>query len=483
MGSHATTTYTDSSLNVGTSYCYRVAAVNANGHGAFSGRACATTEDVPGAPRNLSATANGTSTINLSWSPPSHDGGSAVTGYDVEYSDNAGVSWHALGTVQSGTITHPDTGLQPASRRCYRVKAANVHGEGPLSGEACATTEGAPSAPRNLNARPDSETSIELTWNVPSDDGGEAVTGYVVERYSTDAEEWVNRASDHTSERYVDTELDTGVNYCYRVAATNSNGTGDYSGQACATTEGLPDAPENLSATVDGKTSITLTWDRPTDTGGATIVGYRIDYSTDNGVEWMTLEHDYARTTYGHSGLLPGGSYCYRVAAAHDNGVGPFSDQVCATTEGAPTDLPSEPENLRLTHVGRDRVTLKWDPPSLGGEVEYYEYRYDYEEPVRVTGRTTQVTVSGLSEGFSYDFQVRAGNALGAGEWAPPSGSLPVQAATGGMEIIPGPARTRIQERRARPIRSGHLQREAEEVPQVAHDRRPPMGRGRVSDR
>ena len=437
--SHATTTYEHSGLEAGTSYCYRVAAINGIGTGPFSGRACATTEDVPGAPRNLSATANGTSTIDLSWQAPSHDGGSAVTGYDVEYSDNAGVSWHALATVQSGTITHPDTGLLPASRRCYRVKAVNIHGESPLSGQACATTEGAPSAPRNLSARPDSETSIELSWNAPSDDGGEAVTGYVVERYSTDAEEWVNRASGHTTETYVDTELDTGLNYCYRVAATNSNGTGDYSGQACATTEGLPDAPENLSATVDGKTSITLTWDRPTDTGGATIVGYRVDYSTDNGVEWMTLEHDYERTTYGHSGLLPGGSYCYRVAAAHDNGVGPFSDQVCATTEGAPTDLPSEPENLRLTHVGRDRVTLKWDPPSLGGEVEYYEYRYDYEEPVRVTGRTTQVSVRGLSQEFTYDFKVRAGNALGVGEWAPPSGSLPVQAAPGGMGIASRP--------------------------------------------
>ena len=438
-GSHATTTYEHSGLDMGTSYCYRVAAINAIGTGPFSGRACATTEDVPGAPRNLSATANGTSTINLSWQAPSHDGGSAVTGYDVEYSDNAGVSWHARATVQSGTFTYPDTGLLPASRRCYRVKAINVHGEGPLSGEACATTEGAPSAPRNLSARPDSETSVRLSWDVPSDNGGEAVIGYVVERYSADTEEWVNRVSGHTTETYVDTELATGLNYCYRVAATNSNGTGDYSGQACATTEGLPDAPENLSATVDGKTSITLTWDRPTDTGGATIVGYRVDYSTDNGVEWMTLEHDYERTTYGHSGLLPGGSYCYRVAAAHDNGVGPFSDQVCATTEGAPTDLPSEPENLRLTHVGRDRVTLKWDPPSLGGEVEYYEYRYDYEEPVRVTGRTTQVSVRGLSEGFTYDFKVRAGNALGAGEWAPPPGSLPVQAAPGGMGIASRP--------------------------------------------
>ena len=441
--SRSTTTYTHSSLSAGTSYCYRVAAVNANGHSAFSGQACATTEDVPGAPENLSATADGETAIDLSWSPPDDTGGLNVTiaSYDVEYSVNDGVSWQALATVQSGT-THEDSGLQPGSRRCYRVKAVNTHGEGPLSGEACATTEGAPSEPRNLSARPDSETSIALTWDAPSDDGGEAVTGYVVQYYSTDAEDWETLAGSHATTTYVHTGLDTGVNYCYRVAATNANGTGDYSGQACATTEGLPDAPENLSASVDGKTSITLSWDAPADTGGASVtaIRYRIDYSTDSGTEWMALEHDHDGTSYGHTGLTPGTTYCYRVAVTHENGVGPYSDQACGTTEGnLEEDLPWEPENVRFIRVGKNFVTLKWDPPSQeGGKVEYYEYRHSNDVPVRVGGRT-DVTVRGLSEGSSYDFQVRAGNSLGVGGWAPAPSALPVQATTGGVDVRPNP--------------------------------------------
>ena len=440
--SHSTTTYTHSSLNAGASYCYRVAAVNANGDSAFSGQACATTEDVPGAPENLSATADGENAIDLSWSPPDDTGGLnvTITQYDVEYSVNDGVSWQALATVQSGT-THEDSGLDPGSRRCYRVKAVNTHGEGPVSGQACATTEGAPSAPRNLDAQPDSETSIELTWDAPSDDGGEAVTGYVVQYYSTALEDWDTLASGHATTTYVDTGLDTGVNYCYRVAATNANGTGDYSGQACATTEGLPDAPENPSASVDGKTSITLRWEAPDDTGGASVtaIRYRIDYSTDGGVEWMALEHDHDGTSYGHTGLTPGTTYCYRVAVTHENGVGPYSKQACGTTEGdVEEDLPWEPENVRLTRVGKNFVTLKWDPPSQGGKVEYYEYRHSNDVPIRV-GRSTEVTVRGLFEGSTYDFQVRAGNSLGDGEWAPTFSALPVQATTGGVDVRPNP--------------------------------------------
>ena len=430
-----TTTYEHTGLNAGTNYCYRVAAINENGTGQFSGQACATTETVPGAPRNLDAAAKGENAVTLNWRAPSSDGGSAVTGYRIDHSDDDGANWETL-VSDSDTTTreYEHSSLATGSRHCYRVAAINTHGEGPLSGQACATTDGAPSAPRNLDAKPISETSIELSWDEPLDDGGEAVTGYRLEYY--DGAEWLTLESNLTPTTYTHTERDAGTNYCYRVAAINSNGTGPYSGQACATTTGAPDAPENLSAKADGKTSIILTWDKPMDDGGATIIGYRIDYQTDGGSEWITLEHDYDRTTYGHTGLLPGATYRYRVAATHDNGTGPFSAEVAATTEGAATDLPSEPENLRFTAVGRNQVALKWDPPSVGGEVDYYQHRYDHDDEtiVRVSGGTRQATIRGLIEGQTHDFQVRAGNSLGVGDWSPPA-----QANLGGLAIAPSP--------------------------------------------
>ena len=442
-----TTTYTDTGLNAGSRYCYQVRAVNANGNGAFSVRVCATTEDVPGVPVNLRAAADGENDIDLTWNAPSNDGGSAITGYRIDHSTDDGGNWQTLvADTASAARRYDHASLSAGSRNCYRVAAINTHGEGPLSGQACATTEGAPDAPWNLRASPASETSIRLTWNAPSDDGGSAITGYLVQYYDGDA--WQTLESNLATTTYEHTERDAGTNYCYRVAAINSNGAGPYSGQSCATTQGQPDAPESLSSEVVGKTRITLTWDAPTDTGGATITGYRIDYSTDGGNTWQTLEHsyyDYERRTYGHTGLTPGTSYCYRVAAVHDNGTGPFSNEVCATTEGATaTDLPGEPENLRLTQVGSNYVTLKWDPPSLGGEVEYYEWRSNISDPVRVNGTTA--TVRGLSDRYTYDFHARAGNSLGKSEWAP---ATSLYAAPGGTTVTPRPLELKVKKGQA----------------------------------
>lgn len=39
---------------------------------------------VPGAPTGLAASASAQSTATLTWGPPDHDGGSAVTGYQVQ---------------------------------------------------------------------------------------------------------------------------------------------------------------------------------------------------------------------------------------------------------------------------------------------------------------------------------------------------------------------------------------------------------------
>ena len=42
---------------------------------------------IPGAPTGLTATANGQTQINLSWTAPSDDGGTAITGYKIEASN------------------------------------------------------------------------------------------------------------------------------------------------------------------------------------------------------------------------------------------------------------------------------------------------------------------------------------------------------------------------------------------------------------
>ena len=106
--------------------------------------------DAPDAPGDLSATPNGQTRIDLSWSPPSGDGGAEVTGYQLQVSVD-GTAWSGLSANTGSTTTgYSHTGLEAGSTRHYRTAAINDAGAGPWSAVATGTTEQAqpPSADR-----------------------------------------------------------------------------------------------------------------------------------------------------------------------------------------------------------------------------------------------------------------------------------------------------------------------------------------------
>lgn len=81
----------------------------------------------PGAPSGVSATSNRYGTADVSWTPPTDDGGGTITGYEVVSSPNTGVY------SASGTSTKI-TGLSPGTSYRFAVRAINAAGTGPLSG-------------------------------------------------------------------------------------------------------------------------------------------------------------------------------------------------------------------------------------------------------------------------------------------------------------------------------------------------------------
>lgn len=83
-----------------------------------------------GAPINLVATA-GDGEIAATWSAPGYDGGSSITDYTVQYSDDAGVTWTTFSDSVSTTRAVTITGLANGSTYKIRVAAVNADGTGP----------------------------------------------------------------------------------------------------------------------------------------------------------------------------------------------------------------------------------------------------------------------------------------------------------------------------------------------------------------
>ncbi len=204
---------------------------------------------------------------------------------------------------------------------------------------------------------------------------------------------------------------------------------------------------------------IDLSWLAPSADAG---LRYRIEHATDGAGPWDILASSHSGTTYSHTGLLSGSTHYYRVAAVQGSVTGPWA-YVQATTEtvgGAVLDVPLWPENLRFTSIDRTVVTLAWDPPfdNGGTPVTGYEYRVfgpcgggggvtcDIVAPTRVGRTTTSRRISLPDREGMYQFEVRALNAVGAGEWSQGLQHEVVSARAGGDWRVNLPSRLTVAE-------------------------------------
>lgn len=88
-------------------------------------------------------------------------------------------------------------------------------------------TPAPPSVPRVTDT---TKHSISMTWTRPMYDGGSDVCGYVVEILEEGSEQWYRATTKPLkTNEYAATGLAANKKYRFRVAALNSNGTGEFS--------------------------------------------------------------------------------------------------------------------------------------------------------------------------------------------------------------------------------------------------------------
>jgi type II secretory pathway pseudopilin PulG len=323
-------TCTVTGLIAGDTYTFTVAAINAEGTGAFSTASTSISLVMPGAPAQpTTAIATGNSIV-VTWVAPS-DSGPAILGYQIN-DVNTTTSTPTSDVCTSTTPTCTVMSLIAGDSYTFTVAAFNIVGTGTYSPASTALTvnavPGAPAAPTATGA---SATSITVTWTAPTDTGT-AISGYQInDTNTTTAATGTNVCSGSTgstSTTCTVTGLNTGQTYTFTVAAINSYGTGGYSSPSTAVAAGTANAPAQPTVSVHFGNTITVTWTAPTDTGTA-ISGYQInDTNTTTstpGTNVCAGSTTSTTVTCTISGLNTSDNYTFTVAAINAAGTGPYS--------------------------------------------------------------------------------------------------------------------------------------------------------------
>jgi len=406
------TTYTDTTVVLGNTYTYRVAAANVLGASAFSNTADVATL-LPAAPSNLTGVAQFGPQARLTWT----DNATNETGFIIERSDNGG-TFTQIATLAANVTSFVDTTVVLGNTYTYRVAASNVLGASAFSNTADVVIM-LPTAPSNLTvvATQTLPQQASLTWR----DNATNESGFIVMR-STNNGAYAQIATVPASANsggqvtYVDTTVIGGNTYVYRVAATNALGDSLPSNTVQVVFLTLPAAPTNLTATLQAGPQISLVMVD----NASNESGFIIERST-NGGAFVQIATAPARNQVGNNvrytdtTVVLGNTYAYRVAATNVVGNSAYSN----TAQVVVPAVPAAPSNFTATrgpNNGNTRsIVLNWVDNSnneTGFTIERATntaFTQGYSR-VRVAANTTTYRQTGLGRSVRYYFRIRADN-------------------------------------------------------------------------
>ncbi|XP_033376177.1 receptor-type tyrosine-protein phosphatase delta isoform X33 [Parus major] len=338
------------------------------------------------------------------------------------------------------TTRYSVAGLSPYSEYEFRVVAVNNIGRGPPSEPVSTrTSEQAPSsAPRNVQARMLSSTTILVQWEEPEEPNGQ-IQGYRV-YYTMDPTQHVNSWMKHNvADSHITTigNLVPQKTYSVKVLAFTSVGDGPLSSDIQVITQtGVPGQPLNFKAEPESETSILLSWTPPR---SDTISSYELVYKDGEHGEEQRVSTE-PTTSYRLQGLRPNSLYLFRLAARSPQGLGASTAEISARTMQS---IPSgPPRKVEVEAVNSTAVKVSWRSPvpnKQHGQIRGYQVHYVRMENGEPKGQpmlkdimladaqweyddTTEheMIISGLQPETTYSFTVTAYTTKGDGARSKP---------------------------------------------------------------
>lgn len=390
--------------------------------------------DPPGRPVAVIVTRH---SVKLRWTPPQYDGGSLVTGYVVEKRDLPEGKWMKASFANILQHEFDVTGLTEDCKYDFRVIARNGAGAVSKPSESTGSITAKDEVePPTCETDPMYNQTIVInageTFNLEATVGGKPIPAAQWFKGDVEVENSARAEIKNTDFKALlvvkdAIRVDGGQ---YTLLLTNVAGTKTVPFNVKVLDRpGPSQGPLTVSNVTEEKCS--LSWLPPRHDGGASISHYVIQKRETSRLTWTVVSGDCGATMFKVTKLLKGNEYIFRVMAVNKYGEGEPLESLPVIMRN-PFVPPGSPQELEITNITRDSMTVCWNRPETSGGSDIAGYIIEKRDRAgvrwtkcnkrRVTDLRFRVT--GLTEEHEYEFRVSAENAAGVGQPSPATSYL-----------------------------------------------------------
>ena len=391
-------TYTDKTVQPGTTYFYTVQAVNADGvaGGYHTTGVSAVVPTTPLQVKLAAAKVSGTSIV-VTWEKTDR-----AVQYKVYRKVEGDTGWTGIATVTGTSYT--DSKVTADVQYTYTVRGINADGELSPTYDKNGVSAAVPTTPDQvkLTAAKVSGTSIVVTWKQ-----ADRAAKYRVYRRAEGDSSWSTLAYSVAGTSYTDTGVTPGVKYTYTVRGVTSDGktlSPTYDKKGVSNTVPTTPATVKLGKATVGSSGITVTW-----TGADGAVKYNV-YRKSGDSGWTIVGRAVTGTSYTDKSVQTGVTYTYTVRGISAAG------KLSAAYDKAGVTATALPGTVKLTAAKADGsgIIVTW--AKADGAVKYKVYRKTAGTDwmtLTTSATGTSWTDKTAQAGVTYAYTVKALNSAG----------------------------------------------------------------------